>query len=158
MQPDLYQRVATFIEDEVALLDAGDLHAWVDLCTDDATYWMPVSRDQTDPLGEISILYESRTLMDLRKYNFGHALAPSFESPVVCSHILGRIRVTSATADEITAQTKFHCLMWYRDEQRLFAGDVTYRLVPHEESFQIRSKRVDLVNASAAHKSIPIYL
>ena len=46
----LRRQVADFIEAEVARLDAGDLAGWVDLCTDDAEYWMPVRRDQTDPL------------------------------------------------------------------------------------------------------------
>ena len=48
--------------------------------------------------------------------------------------------------------------MWYRNEQRVFAGDATYTLVPDGDGFRIRSKRVDLINAGAAHKSIPVYL
>ncbi len=150
--------IERFLEEEVAFLDAGDLDGWVNLCTDDAIYWMPVSAQQTDPLGEISILYENRTLMDLRRFNYGHRLAPSFETALVCSHLQGRPRLLDTTEEEIRVRNKFHCVMWYREEQRLFAGHATYHLVPAGKSYRIRMKRVDLVNAEAAHRSIPIYL
>ena len=150
--------VESFIEQECELLDAGNFSAWVDLCTDDAVYWMPVSPHQTDPLGEISILYENRTLMELRKFNFGHRLAPSFESAVRCSHLLGKIGTKEVGPGEMEATVKFHCIMWYRNEQRIFAGYSTYRLVADQHSFKLRFKRVDLLTADAWHKSIPIYL
>ncbi len=155
MDPD---DVEAFLERECELLDSGDFAGWVDLCTDDAVYWMPVSSDQTDPLGEISILYENRTLMELRKFNFGHPLAPSFEVPVRCSHLLGRVDVLERRPDEVKAKVKFHCLMWYRREQRMFAGHSTYQLVPNGKSFRLRFKRVDLLDADDWHKSIPISL
>ena len=150
--------IEAFLDQECGLLDAGDFEGWVDLCTDDAVYWIPISRDQTDPLGEISILYENRTLMELRKVNFGHRLAPSFETAVRCSHLLGRVKVLATSPDEVEVSTKFHCIMWYREEQRMFAGNALYRLVPESDSFKLRFKRVDLINAEAWHKSIPIYL
>lgn len=150
--------IEAFLEEEVACLDAGDLDSWVELCTDDAIYWMPVGADQTDPLGEISILYENRTLMELRRFNYGHRLAPSFETSLVCSHLQGRTRLLETAEDEIRVRNKFHCVMWYREEQRIFAGHATYHLVPAQGSFKIRLKRVDLINAEAAHRSIPIYL
>lgn len=155
---DIQTHVEAFIEQESDLLDAGDLVGWVDLCTDDATYWMPMSADQTDPLGEISLLYENRTLMEIRKFNFGHRLSPAFESPVRCSHILGNIRTHTVTEATITASTKFHCIMWYRAEQRMFAGRATYELTRVDDGLRLRAKRVDLLNADAWHKSIPIYL
>ena len=49
-------------------------------------------------------------------------------------------------------------MLWYREEQRMFAGNALYRLVPESDSFKLRFKRVDLINAEAWHKSIPIYL
>ena len=150
--------LTAFLEHEAELLDRGDLAGWVELCTDDATYWMPMSAEQQDPLGEISILYENRTLMELRKFNFGHRLAPSFETPVRCSHLLGAIRIDAVEGDEIAASAKFHCIMWYRGEQRMFAGRCAYRLVAEGERLRIRAKRVDLLNADAWHRSIPIYL
>lgn len=152
------ERLEAFLEVETGYLDEGDLDGWVGLCTEDAVYWMPVSADQTDPLGEISILYENRTLMELRRFNFGHRLAPSFESDIACSHLLGRPKVLSASEDEVTVRVRFHCIMWYRNEERIFAGYATYGLVPGDEGYKLRSKRVDLINAGAAHKSIPIYI
>ena len=150
--------IREFLEHESDLLDRGDFAGWVDLCTADATYWMPVSADQTDPLGEISILYENRTLMDIRKYNYAHPLSPAFESPVRCSHIVGGVRLLPGEGPGIHVRAKFHCALWYRDEQRLFAGVSHYVLHRIDSTLRIHHKRVDLVNAEAWHKSIPIYL
>lgn len=156
------EAVEDFLDLEVGLLDAGDIRGWVDLCTEDAIYWMPVSPEQQDPLGEISILYENRTLMELRKFNFGHPLAPSFETTLRCSHVLGRARFLARHdtdhPTDVHVQAKFHCAMWYRDDQRLFAGTARYQLALDGDGFKIRLKRVDLVNAEAWHRSIPIYL
>jgi len=152
------EAIRAFLEEEADRLDSGDLAGWLELCTEGSSYWMPVSSEQTDPHHEISLLYENRTLMELRVRNFGHRLAPSFETPVRCSHLIGRIRIRDDTPPELEVTARFHCVMWYRNEQRIFAGDSRYDLLEKGGSFRIRRKRVDLLNADASHKSIPIYL
>ena len=41
--------VAQFLYHEARLLDTGQLEAWLDLFTEDATYWVPLERGQKDP-------------------------------------------------------------------------------------------------------------
>jgi 3-phenylpropionate/cinnamic acid dioxygenase small subunit len=156
--PDM-QEVEAFLYAEADFLDQGDLHAWRDLYTDDGAYWLPVDRDQDDPLGHISIIYEDKMMMAIRAENFGHRLAASMQYPVRCSHILGNLRLLDSSADcaEITVKSNFQAIMYYR-EQTLFAGTCTHTLRRVDNDWRIVLKRVDLINCDAEHKSIVTYL
>ena len=151
--------VENFLYQEADYLDSGDLKAWLDLYTENATYWMPVTRDQQDPLGEISILYENQTLMQIRCLNFNHRLAPSFETPVRTSHLIGNVRLLDEESmADFTVRSNFHVLMFFQGEKELFAGTATHHLLVGDNKFYIRHKRVDLIDCDAPHKSMPIYL
>ena len=154
--------VEAFLYEEADYLDGGNLEAWINLYTEDATYWMPVSEDQKDPLGEISILYENRTLMQIRCLNFDHRLAPSFETPVRTSHIIGNVRpLDGESMADITVRSNFHLVMYFQGTQEVFAGTATHHLRCFSEdgatTYKIRHKRVDLIDCTEPHKSIPIY-
>jgi len=151
--------VEDFLNTEADLLDATNLEEWMALYAEDGCYWMPMGPDQTDPLGEISILYENKTLMAIRCNNFGHRLAPSMEYPVRCSHIISRVKISDVKSDDkvITVTSNFQAVVFYR-EQTLYAGRYTHQLVSDGDSFKIVQKRVDLVNADANHKSLLIYI
>lgn len=156
--PDLTE-VEAFLYREADLLDEGDLQTWRDLFTEDGTYWMPVDRNQDDPLGHISILYEDRMMMAVRAENFGHRLAASMQYPVRASHLLGNIRLLDCSDDgsEITVKSNFQAVLYYRD-QRIFAGICTHKLRRSDDDWKIVQKRVDLINCDAEHKSIVTYL
>ena len=62
----LLQEVEAFLIAELALLDAGDLAGWRELFTEDGTYWAPARPDQANPLDEISLFYDDRSIMALR--------------------------------------------------------------------------------------------
>ena len=141
------------------LLDQGDLASWMELYTEDGTYWLPVRPGQESPLDEISIMYENRTLMAIRCNNFGHRLSPSMEYPVRSSRILSRFRVTELdeSSGDCTVSSKFQAVVHYR-EQSLFAGTYTHTLKRTANGYRILQKRVDLINCDADHKSLLIYL
>lgn len=151
--------IEDFLNLEADLLDRTDLEKWMALYTDDGTYWMPVRENQDDPLNEISILYENRTLMAVRCNNFGHRLAPSMEYPVRCNHIVSSIRIAEQDQAQgtLTVTSKFQAVVYYR-EQTLYAGRYTHLLQRVSGGYQIQQKRVDLINCDAAHKSLLIYL
>ena len=153
------REIEDFLYAEADLLDRTDLEQWMELYTEDGTYWMPVREGQDDPLNEISILYENRTLMAVRCNNFGHRLAPSMEYPIRCNHIISRVRVTGEDADQglLTVTSNFLAVVYYH-EQTLYTGRYTHQLQVRDGSYKIRQKRVDLINCDANHKSLLIYL
>ena len=151
--------VEAFLYREADYLDAGDLDSWLKLYTEDATYWMPVTENQTDPLGEISILYENQILMQIRCLNFNHRLAPSFETPVRTSHLIGNVRfLDDESMGDFCVRSNFHVVMFYQGVQEIFAGSTTHHLIDRDGGYRIRHKRVDLIDCAAPHKSMPVYL
>src|SRR5215470_8214387 len=53
---ELYSEIEQFLYHEAWLLDQGRLDEWLALYTDDATYWIPLEANQTDPLTTSSIV------------------------------------------------------------------------------------------------------
>lgn len=158
--PEFLRRVEDFLYLEASYLDRPDLDAWLELYTDDCTYWMPAVEDQPDPLNHVSLMYDDRVMMEIRRRNFVHPRAASKDYRVRCSHLIGNVRVVEldeATGDCIVT-SNFQCAYWYWNEQTLFAGTYRHELVMKDDGFRIRHKRVDLINADAVHGPIIIYL
>ena len=152
------ETVTEFLYQEATYLDQADLDAWFELYTEDAYYWMPVSPDQTDPNNHISLFYDDRVMMEIRRRNFGHELAASMEYAVRCSHIIGNVRIENETASDLTVLANFQAVVYYKEQQTLYAGRYTHELVKANGNLKIRRKRVDLLNADAEHGSLVIYL
>jgi 3-phenylpropionate/cinnamic acid dioxygenase small subunit len=149
-----------FLYREASFLDRPDLDSWIELYTDDGTYWMPAIPDQEDPEMHISLFYDDRVMMEVRRRNFVHPAAASKEYDVRCSHIISNIQVTELdeTTGDCTVTSNFHCYIYYHDRQTPFAGTYTHELVREGDDYRIKSKRVDLINCDAALNTIIIYI
>ena len=153
------QAVENFLYKEASFLDQPDLESWMQLYTEDGTYWMPAMENQPDPLNYISHIYDDRVMMEIRRRNFVHPRASSKESVVRCSHIISNIQQQGSNDQgDAIITSNFQLLMWYQEEQRSYAGTYEHHLTVDGDSFLIRHKKVSLINPEAAHKSIVIYL
>lgn len=154
------QAIERLLYDEADYLDQADLENWMTLYTEDGAYWMPQSPDQTDPATQISLFYDDRLLMNIRRLNFGSDLAASMAYPVRASHIIGNIRIRDwdATTGICKVTANFHAAVLLRNEQTLYAGRYTFVLAAGEGGLKIRHKRVDIINCDTPLKSLVIYL
>jgi len=145
---------------EAEYLDRPNLDAWIELYTEDGTYWMPAVEDQEDPINHISLFYDDRVMMEIRRRNFVHPRAASKDYTVRCSHLISNIRVDAVDegTGDCTVTSNFHCLMYYCDKQTMYGGRYRHELVMTPEGYRIRHKRVDLINCDAVLGSIIIYL
>ena len=152
--------VSRLLYDEADCLDRADLDAWADLYTDDGVYWMPAAPGQTDSDTHISLVYDDRLMMELRRRNFGHRFSASMAYPVRCSHLIGNVRLGAGDdhAPDIVATSNFQAVVFYRETQTLYAGRYTHRLARVDGALKIAHKRVDLLNADAEHGNLVIYL
>ena len=160
--PDLttIRRIEEFLYLEASYLDRPNLDAWIDLYTENGTYWMPAIEDQEDPLNHVSLYYDDRVMMEIRRRNFVHPRAASKDYKVRASHLISNIRIIDfdeGTGD-CTVTSNFHCASYYQDKQTLYAGTYRHELVATDDGFRIRHKRVDLINCDAALGTIIIYL
>ncbi len=159
MSQELQESIEDFLYLEAAYLDRPDLDSWVELFTDDGTYWMPAMKDQPDPINYVSHIFDDRVLMEIRKRNFTHPRTPSQALPVKSSHLIANIRQKGSTPNgESIIHSNFHVVMWYREEQHIYAGTYQHHLQTNSSGFLIKHKKVELINPEAAQKSMVIYL
>ncbi len=141
--------IEAFLFHEAWLLDHGRLAEWLGLFTDDATYWIPLQADQTDPLATSSIVYDDRRLLEVRIRQFQHPRAHARMPAPRTVHQVSNVQVVQAEVDTLHAVSTL-VLLEYRDErQRVWGALVEHCLRRTGTGFRIAAKRVDLVNSEA---------
>jgi benzoate/toluate 1,2-dioxygenase beta subunit len=148
--------VEQFLYHEARLLDTGQLEAWLDLFTDDATYWLPLERDQKDPLETSSIIHDDRTLLELRVKQARHPRAHARQPLARTVHQVGNVIVSNGTNVEIKVDSTLQLIEFRNERQRIWGALVEHRLRRAGESFKIAHKRVDLVNSEGELDGIAI--
>jgi len=142
-----------FLYHEARLLDEQRYEEWLALFTEDATYWVPLEPAQKDPHETSSLIYDDRTLLELRVRQFrhprAHARAPLPRTVHQVSNVVVRDLVVSSNLTVVE----------FRNEvQRLWAGLVEHRLVRNGDGFRIARKRIDLVNSTGEIEGIAVLL
>jgi len=148
--------VEQFLYHEARLLDTGQLEAWLDLFTDDATYWLPLERDQQDPAETSSIIHDDRTLLELRVKQARHPRAHARQPLARTVHQVGNVMVLSESDSETTVASTLHLVEFRNEKQRHYGALVEHRLRRAGDSFRIAHKRVDLVNSEGELDGIAI--
>ena len=145
-----------FLFHEARLLDAGELEAWLELFTADATYWVPLERGQKDPMETSSLIYDDRTLLELRVKQARHPRAHARLPLARTVHQVGNITVLAESASETRVASTLMLIEWRNEKQRVWGALVEHRLRRSGESWKIAAKRIDLVNAEAELEGISI--
>ena len=155
------QQVTELLYLEADLLDRANLDEWVDLYAPQGTYWMPVTPDQENPIDHISLFFDDRTIMEIRRRNLNSSHAASKELAIRCSHILGNIRILESQTDNMTVSANFHCAVFtpVTAEQPIwYAGKYRHELTRVNQQWRIAHKRVDIINCDAVLGTMLIYL
>jgi benzoate/toluate 1,2-dioxygenase beta subunit len=147
--------VEQFLYHEARLLDTGQLEAWLELFTDDATYWIPLEQNQKDPLETSSIIHDDKTLLGLRVRQARHPRAHARQPLARTVHQVGNIQV-SASNSEVQVNSTLQVIEFRNEKQRVYGALVEHRLRPIDGSFKIAHKRVDLVNSEGELDGIAI--
>ena len=139
--------VEQFLYHEARLLDTGQLEAWLDLFTEDATYWLPLERGQADPYETSSLIHDDRTLLELRVKQARHPRAHARQPLARTVHQVSNILVDGDARGETIVNSTLQLVEFRNDKQRIYAALVEHRLRPSGQSYRIAHKRVDLVNS-----------
>ena len=148
--------VEQFLYHEARLLDTGQFEAWLDLFTEDATYWLPLERDQTDPLETSSIIHDDRTLLELRVKQARHPRAHARQPLARTVHQVGNVMVLSENGSDIMVASTLNLVEFRNERQRNYGALVEHRLRREGDSYRIAHKRVDLVNSEGELDGIAI--
>ncbi len=152
-------RFAEFIYHEARLLDEKRFDAWYELFTDDARYWMPLTRGQPDGRCHTSLFYEDKLLLKIRIERLRHPNAFSQQQPSFCQHVLQQSALEEGgSAGDFLIRTPFMYVETQLDTQIVLAGVAFHQLTSIEGAFRIRMKKIELVNCDAALPSIQLLI
>ena len=142
-----------FLSYEAQLLDTQRFEEWLALFTEDATYWVPLEQNQKDPHETSSLIYDDRTLLELRVKQFRHPRAHARAPLARTVHQVGNIVVNDLVVTSTLSVIEFR-----NEKQRLWAGLVEHQLRRERDAFRIARKRIDLVNSEGELEGISILL
>ena len=91
-----WSALARFVYDEARLVDEKRFDEWYDLFTEDAYYWMPLTRGQPDGENHTSLLYEDKLLLQVRIERLKNPHSFSQHQPSFCQHVLQAPQLESA--------------------------------------------------------------
>jgi 3-phenylpropionate/cinnamic acid dioxygenase small subunit len=149
-------KVEDFLYHEARLLDTQRYEEWLELFTDDATYWVPLEQNQNDPFETSSIIHDDRTLLGLRVQQARHPRAHARLPLARTVHQVGNVMVLSEKGQELKVTSTLNLIEWRQDKQRVWGALVEHDLRRAEGGFRIARKRVDLVNSEAELDGIAI--
>lgn len=139
-----------FLIHEARLLDEGYFDDWVELFTADARYWVPSEPDQRDPFETVSLMYDDRRLLETRVRRLSDPRIYSQEPRSRTSRMVSNVTIETVDGESgLTVRSKFVLVEYRREEQRLFTGTYTHRLVGEGDAMRIAIKKVELVNCDA---------
>lgn len=154
--PVFVRRVEEFLFHEARLLDEREFEAWMALFSDDGIYWIPATQGQQDPLGEVSIAYEDRQLLDVRVRRLRHPDNFADQPPARTRRVIGNVLLDDSDGTSTVVRSNFTLVEFQNDAQRLFAGEYVHTLAAAGDGFRIRQKRVNLLNCDAPMGGIVI--
>ena len=149
-------KVEQFLYHEARLLDTQQYEAWLELFTDDATYWVPLERDQKDPFETSSIIHDDRTLLGLRVKQARHPRAHARLPLARTVHQVGNILVLEEDEPELLVASTLTLVEFRTERQRVCGALVEHRLRRTSAGLRIAAKRVDLVNSESELDGIAI--
>jgi 3-phenylpropionate/cinnamic acid dioxygenase small subunit len=147
-----------FLYHEAWLLDTQRYEEWLELFTDDATYWVPLEQGQKDPFETSSIIHDDRTLLGLRVKQLRHPRAHARTPLARTVHQVGNAMVLADSGNEIRVGSTLMVVEFRSEKQRIYGARVEHRLRRNSGGYRIAHKRVDLVNSEGELDGISILL
>ena len=154
--PESPGEIEQFLYLEARLLDTQRYEEWLDLYTEDATYWVPLEQGQSDPFETSSIIYDDRTLLELRVRQARHPRAHARLPLARTVHQVGNVTVLSEENSEIKVASTLQLVEFRNQRQRVWGALVEHRLRRVPQGLRVVHKRVDLVNSEGELDGVAI--
>lgn len=112
---ELQFEIEQFLYAEAAMIDGREYRAWLDLWTEDCSYWMPIRRTVTlsdidrefTKRGDMSFYDDSKQSLAMRVAKMESGSSWSEDPPSRTRHIVGNVRITDVKGDETTVEVAF---------------------------------------------------
>ncbi|MDB5577832.1 MAG: hypothetical protein JWR80_3008 [Bradyrhizobium sp.] len=157
----LRHRVETFLFHEADLLDRWQLHAWLALFAEEASYLVPptdVAGDDADPATSLFYVFDDRARIRERVIRLEKRGAHSEFPRSKTRHLVSNVLASRAN-DQIHATASFAVWRSKDGNSDVFVGHYLYRLVEEKGELRIAEKKCVLdMDALRPHARISIIL
>jgi 3-phenylpropionate/cinnamic acid dioxygenase small subunit len=162
----LWFELMQFYIDEAWLLDDRKYDEWLDLFTEDMTYFMPrrknvmrrdLDRELTKP-GDLNIFEDDKDMMRVRVARLESGWAWSEDPPSRTRHIIGNLKVTPQEDGDVRARTAFLVYKSHLEtNEDLFSGYRDDLLKRVDGGWKIAERTVVLDHNVLLSKNISIF-
>jgi benzoate/toluate 1,2-dioxygenase subunit beta len=153
---DTLRDVEQLLYRQAECLDGKHWQGFIDLFTEDGTYWMPAAPEQTTGDGVPSIFWEDRDLMAVRLKRLTHPRAWSQKTAWGTNHVIGNVTIEKedARSGDLVVRSRFHMMEFRNDATRHFAGSYVHHLKKTKHGHRIKLQRVDMVNGQGLYEYV----
>ena len=153
---DTLRDVEQLLYRQAECLDGKRWQDFIELFTEDGTYWMPAAPEQTTGDGVPSIFWEDRNLMTVRLKRLTHPRAWSQKTAWGTNHVIGNVTIEKedASSGDLVVRSRFHMMEFRNDTTRHFAGSYIHHLKKTKNGHRIKLQRVDMVNAEGPYEYV----
>lgn len=146
---------AALLSLEAMLLDEQDWDAWLALYEEDAEFWMPAWKSESqpteDPMRELSLIYYAgRSGLEDRVQRIRSGKSVASTPLRRTAHMVGNVMLADASADggmlSVKSSFNVHVYDTRAKTQHVFFGRTTHGLVRRDGALRIRRKKVILAN------------
>jgi 3-phenylpropionate/cinnamic acid dioxygenase small subunit len=158
MSPAQVQDVQAFVQAEARLLNQARYQDWLALFAEDGRYWVPLGGDtQSESDTHNALANEDRLLLTLRVERLLAGRAHSQQPASRSAHVLQLPQVDACNDHHAKVYTPFTYVESRGEQQIWLAGQWCHRLCREQGAWRIALKRVNLLNAGAAHPAIQLF-
>ena len=152
------QAVQDFVLAEARLLNQARYQDWLALFATDGRYWVPLGGDtQSESDTHNALALEDRLLLTLRIERLLAGRAHSQQPASRSAHVLQLPQVDACDEQHAEVYTPFTYVESRGEQQVWLAGQWCHRLRREQGAWRIALKRVNLLNAGAAHPAIQLF-
>ena len=152
------QSVQDFVLAEARLLNQARYQDWLAMFASDGRYWVPLGGDaQSETDTHNALADEDRLLLTLRVERLAAGRAHSQQPASRSAHVLQLPQVDVCNDHHAEVYTPFTYVESRGEQQIWLAGQWCHRLCREQGAWRIALKRVNLLNAGAAHPAIQLF-
>jgi 3-phenylpropionate/cinnamic acid dioxygenase small subunit len=138
--------IEKFLFREARLMDEHRYQEWLTLWASDAVYWVPCLHEDTDPLRQVSIIYDNRAKLEDRVNRLASGSVLAQDPKPRMRRVISNIEV-ERTGEEATVDSNFILIQARGANQYTWCGKSIHKLREQDGGIKIAHKKVLLVNS-----------
>lgn len=141
--------IERFLAREARLMDEGRYDEWLSLWTEDGLYWVPCNHDGTDPMREVSLIYDDRQRLGERVERLKSGSVLAQEPKPRMRRVVANIEIVSREGAESVVHSNFMLGIARAGGQQFWMGRSIHRLRGSGDTLKIAHKKVLLINSDS---------